>query len=93
MYLKVQGIQKVPKGPRNPKGTYRSKVSKMYLKVQGIKKVPKVPRYPKGTSRSKVSKSYLKVQASGGGDRHTNPQTHKQTHQYHESAWPRGLAE
>ena len=36
-------------GPRYPKVTKRSKVSKMFLNVQGIQKVPKGPRYPKGT--------------------------------------------
>ena len=65
MYLKIQGIQNLCKGPRYPKGTYRSKVSKRYLKVQGIQKVPKVkgvnkvpkiPKLPKVTYKIKVSK-------------------------------------
>ena len=60
-YLKDKGIQKVPKGPRYQKGTYRAKLSKRYLKVQSIRKVPKGPGYPKGTYGSKVSKMYLKV--------------------------------
>ena len=49
MYLKVQVIQKLPKGPRHPKGTLRSKASKRYIKVQGIQNVPKGPKYPEGT--------------------------------------------
>ena len=45
MDLKVQSIQKVPKGPMYskgswyPKDTLTSKVSKRYLRVQGIQKV------------------------------------------------------
>ena len=58
MYLTVQGIRKVPRGPRYPKGTKRSKVAARYLKVQciqnvpndqGEKKVPKGSRFKKGT--------------------------------------------
>ena len=37
-------IQMVPTGPRYPKGTLNSKVSKRYQKVQGIQRVPKGPR-------------------------------------------------
>ena len=51
LYLKVQGTQKVHKGPKYfffkcpmyAKGTKRPKVSKMYLKFQGIQKVPNGP--------------------------------------------------
>ena len=61
-YLKVKGIQRVPKDPEYPrllkgsmypKGTTRSKVVKWYLKVHGWQRLPKGPRYPKGTQRSK----------------------------------------
>ena len=45
----VQGIQKVPIGPRYPKSTKRSKESAGYLVVQGIQRVPSGARYPKGT--------------------------------------------
>ena len=45
----VQGMQKVPKGPRYPKDKYRSMVSKRYLKVHGNQKVHKGQKYPKGT--------------------------------------------
>ena len=57
-YLKVQGIQKIPKDPRYPKRTLMSKVSKRYImvqcilnyvKVQGTQKVSKGSRYPNGT--------------------------------------------
>ena len=41
--------KKVPKGPKHPKGTLRSKVLKKYLKVQGIRRVYEGPRYSKGT--------------------------------------------
>ena len=47
MYLKVQGNQKVPEGPKCPKSTSMSNVLKMYLMVQGFQKLPKDPRYPK----------------------------------------------
>ena len=47
--LKVQDIQKVPRGPRYSKGNYRSEVPKTYVKVQGIQKVLKDPGYSKGT--------------------------------------------
>ena len=46
---RVQGTQKLPKGPRYPIGTYRLKVSNRYLKVEGIQKVLKGPRYLIGT--------------------------------------------
>ena len=45
MYLKVQGTQKLHKGPRNPKS---SKSSTRYLKVQCIANVPKGARYTRG---------------------------------------------
>ena len=48
-YIKVQGIQKIPKGTRYVKGAKRSKVSKGYVKVQCFQKVHKGPRYAKGT--------------------------------------------
>ena len=48
MYLKVQGIQKVHKGPRYHKSINRTKVSKMYLKVKGVQHIPKWPRCLKG---------------------------------------------
>ena len=48
MFLKIQGILKIPKKSKYPKGTKGSNISKRYLKVQGIKKV-------------QVSKGYLKV--------------------------------
>ena len=32
-YPKIQYLQKVPKTPSYPKGTYRSKVTKWYLKA------------------------------------------------------------
>ena len=44
MYLKVPGIQNIPKDPRYPKGTQRFKVSKG-TKGQGIQKVPKGPGF------------------------------------------------
>ena len=36
---------------------------------------------------------WLTFQLRGGGDKHTNKQTDTHTHQYYDSAWPRGQAE
>ena len=36
---------------------------------------------------------WAKTNYGGGTDTQTNKQTHTQTHQYHDSAWPRGRAE
>ena len=55
----------------------------------------------KGTLRSNVSKRYLKVQCTQKvpkgpdcwGDKETHKHTDRQTHQYHDSAWPKGRAE
>ena len=68
--------------PRYPNGTKRSKVSKRYLKVWGSQEVSKGTTY---------TKRYLKVQTFFGGQ--TDTQTHRQTHLYNDSAWPRGQAE
>ena len=45
-YLKVQGWQRVPKGPMLAKVT---EVSKGYLEIQGWEKVIEGPITPKGT--------------------------------------------
>ena len=51
----IQGIKRVPSGPRYPEGTYLFNVSKGYIMVHGIKSVSK------GYQWSKVSTEYLVV--------------------------------
>ena len=60
-------MNKVHKGPSYPKGK---------KKVQGIQKVPKGPGLWGGQT-----------------NRQTDTQTERHTHQYHDSAWPRGQAD
>ena len=48
-YLKFQGGQKVPQGPRLAKGTDILEAGKTFLKVQVLQKVPKGPRLANGT--------------------------------------------
>ena len=49
MYLVVQGILRVPIGPKYPQDAYWSQISKVYLVVQDIERALNDSRNPKGT--------------------------------------------